>query len=312
MKHDVYLSYPRIDREFAAQLVQRLDRQEVSVWYDAAVEGSQGWSEEPAAELEAAGMLVVLFSEASNESRRLSKELALADKLGKPVVLILIEDCQPKGVHLYELADRNWINAWPEPHVRIPELVEHLVALAKAPAPVAEAAAPVEGDVAPAVAEASPRLADAYVGKKDKRLAKAEKRNDILPFVWADLLAIVPIVGVAMLLTAIDDVAKLPTAIPGALLLVGFYGAIVFPIRYYLRRRTVAMAIAYYALSEFLIFASAVTVSLFVSPSAALSEGGYVEAAGVFAALLAVAFVVYGFFAAKRAMKSFRANLRQL
>jgi hypothetical protein len=169
MSHDIFLSYRRTDREFAAQLVRELEKRGLTVWYDADIDGAQDWRPEIGAAVEAGKMLVILFSESSNEGRSLKKELALADSLQKPVVPILIDDCKPKGPYLLELADRNWIEAWPEPHSHIAELVTLLSALAgkwQAPAPaepplVANDEMPRETGAAGA-----PGMASAYVGKK--------------------------------------------------------------------------------------------------------------------------------------------------
>src|SRR5262245_51383872 len=130
MKYDIFVSYRRSDRELVASVVRRLEERGVGVWYDANIEAGGDWRDEIVEALTNSEMLVIFFSEDCNNSRQLKKELAVADHLGKAVVPILIEDTQPRGAYLYELADRNWIQAFPEPLEKIDELVEHLVTLA--------------------------------------------------------------------------------------------------------------------------------------------------------------------------------------
>jgi hypothetical protein len=130
MKYDIFVSYRRSDRELVASVVRRLEARGVGVWYDAEIEGGADWREKIVEALTESEMLTIFFSEDSNNSKQLKKELAVADHLGKPVVPILIEDTQPRGAYLYELADRNWIQAYPDPMEKMDELVEHLVTLA--------------------------------------------------------------------------------------------------------------------------------------------------------------------------------------
>ena len=194
MNHDIFLSYRRTDREFAAQLVLELEKRGLTVWYDADIDGGQDWRPELGVALEASRMLVILFSESSNEGDTLKKELALADSLQKPVVPILIEDCKPKGGCLLELADRNWIEAWPEPHGRIAGLVDLLAALAgkwqaqSEPPLVANDEMPSD-----AARPGAPGMASAYVGKK--RSAGADG-----PPVWIIAGVVVFIIGMIVAL----------------------------------------------------------------------------------------------------------------
>jgi hypothetical protein len=139
MSHDVFISYARGDRELAAYLARKLDERGVSVWYDAALAAETRSEAETDKAIREAGLFVMLFSQEGNRSDRMRRELALADSLGKPVVPFLLENTQPKGAYLHPLADRNWIQAHPEPMARIEELTGLLARLAGkqafAPAP---------------------------------------------------------------------------------------------------------------------------------------------------------------------------------
>lgn len=130
MSHDVFISFARGDRELAAYLARKLDERRVSVWYDAERAAEVSTEAEVDTALRDAGLVALLFSQECNQSDRTRRELALADSLGKPVVPFLIEQGGPKGGYLYPLADRNWIQAHPEPMGRVEELADLLARLA--------------------------------------------------------------------------------------------------------------------------------------------------------------------------------------
>jgi hypothetical protein len=143
MKHDVFIAYARGDREIAAYLARRLEERGVSSWYDATLGAEYSPEQDVDAAIREAGIFTLLFSDECNRSDRIRRELALADSLGKPVVPFLLEGALPKGALLHPLADRNWIQAHPEPMVRVDEVAGLLVSLAgKAPPKPAPPAPP--------------------------------------------------------------------------------------------------------------------------------------------------------------------------
>jgi hypothetical protein len=359
VKHDIFISYRRADRELVASVVRRLEARGVGVWYDAEIEGGADWRETIVEQLTNSDMLAIFFSEDCNNSRQLKKELAVADSLGKPVVPILIENTQPRGAYLYELADRNWIQIWPEPMDRIDELVEHLAVLAgksdgglagaRPSKTIAPAPAPAN-DAAPSAAEATeeaeqpldeavdefisgtdqpsksaPKIARAYVGRVSHPGKPVRKLPDIPPFRWIDWAFLIPI-WIAIAGWAIANFAGQTSPQDGdlfvanivlyGLIATGLYGSIVFPIRYYLRRRPVLDALWKYLVSMLMIFIAAFGVVL------TGVDRGYFEYADlasffqifgmIWAGLIVLAFIVYGVLAGQRAIRSFRSNLRKL
>jgi hypothetical protein len=354
MKHDIFVSYRRTDRELVAQVVQRLEGRGVGVWYDAQIDGGADWRETIVEALAESDMLVIFFSEECNTSRQLKKELAVADKLDKPVVPILIENTQPRGAYLYELADRNWIQAWPDPMRKIDELVDHLAVLAgktegglagappmKAPpaqpidinasasdtayAPIRiDAGAPPPGNrsASAAMKGGLPRAADAYIGRKGR--ARVETPNDILPFRWIDLAILAPlVVGFAWLLKSggnfVDRNTPMFEALSIGILclaLVGFYGAVVFPVRYFMRQRPVRAALRAYAASSLILYGLLVGAFLIGYSQGLFPNDDPAEVAIVFAGVwfgfAILAFIVYAVLGAQRAVGHFRANIRKI
>lgn len=126
MGSDIFLSYSRADRPLAEMLVKLAAERGIEVWYDEMLEGGTDWRQSIVEALSSAKALIILFSEHSNASTQLIKELAIADNLRKRVVPVLIAECEPAGAYLYELASRNWINIHPNPETRLPQLVDAL------------------------------------------------------------------------------------------------------------------------------------------------------------------------------------------
>ncbi len=154
MSSHVFISYGRGDREIVAAIARRLEERGLSVWYDARIASEDGFNDEIAAALREAAITALFFSDECNTSRQVAAELALADALGKPVVPILMEAATPRGPLLFDLADRCWLQAYPEPRLHadaLASLLAHIAGLHPPGAP-------------PQVAPTNP---DAYVGRQD-------------------------------------------------------------------------------------------------------------------------------------------------
>jgi hypothetical protein len=367
MKYDIFVSYRRADRELVASVVRRLEARGVGVWYDANIEGGSDWRETIVEALTDSDMLTIFFSEDSNNSRQMKKELAVADSLGKPVIPILIEKTEPRGAFLYELADRNWIEAFPEPMERINELVDHLAMLAgktegglagvrlpneihrdpetgvplPSPTPANDVLTldqprtqPQPEKLVEAVDEFisaseqpqkyAPKVKRAYIGRVTDP-GPIRKMNDVPPFRWIDLAVIVPILiasGAYVISQSVGADPKQPddrvTASIFLLALMGvaLYGAVIFPIRYYLRRRGVLEALMKYLGSALMLFLAGVAIVLGGLRDGYMTGadmGDFLQIFGFAWALFAIiAFAVYGVLAGQRALKSFRANIKQI
>ena len=56
--------------------------------------------------------MVLVFSEAANNSDEIKKELSLASRHHVPVLALRIEDVEPSDAFAYELSTRQWIDAF--------------------------------------------------------------------------------------------------------------------------------------------------------------------------------------------------------
>ncbi len=132
MAGEIFISYRRADEAWARLLHAQLQAEGVDSWYDAQVGAGQDWRTATARALQASRIFVLLFSAAAAESEDIAKELAAAIFSKKLVVPVRIEDIQPSGAFLYELASRNWVNAFENTEAKLTELARSLAKLVKA------------------------------------------------------------------------------------------------------------------------------------------------------------------------------------
>lgn len=126
MAGEIFISYRRSDLAVARQLHELLRAEGVDAWYDARIGAGQDWRQATADALSRCHVFVLLFSKAASESEDIAKELAAATLSKKLVVPVRIEDVQPRGAFLYELASKNWIDAHEDTDARLAELARNL------------------------------------------------------------------------------------------------------------------------------------------------------------------------------------------
>src|SRR5471030_106950 len=135
MPGEIFISYQRADAAWARQLHDLLRAEGIPAWYDAHVGPGQDWRLATAKALEASQIFVLLFSANAAQSSDIAKELAAAVLEKKLIVPVRLENIAPKGAFLYELASRNWINAYDDTETRLAELAKGLAHLVRTGAP---------------------------------------------------------------------------------------------------------------------------------------------------------------------------------
>jgi TolB-like protein len=131
MAGEIFISYRRADEAWALLLHARLKAEGVDAWYDAQVGAGEDWRHATARALEASRIFVLLFTRAAAQSEDIAKELAAATYSKKLIVPVRIENIQPSGAFLYELASRNWVDAFENTEARLGELAKSLAALVR-------------------------------------------------------------------------------------------------------------------------------------------------------------------------------------
>jgi len=130
MAGEVFISYRRADEAWASLLHRELKAEGIEAWYDALIGPGQEWRLATAKALEECKIFVLLFSENAAQSSDIAKELAAAVLEKKLIVPVRLQNIAPKGAFLYELASRNWIDAYDDTEAKLAELakrLEHLV-----------------------------------------------------------------------------------------------------------------------------------------------------------------------------------------
>lgn len=113
MADRVFISFSTADKSKAATLCAALERDGLSCWVSFRdVQPGQNYQAAIVHALETAKALVLVFSSRTNASEEVSKELSLASRFKVPVIPLRIEDALPQGALHYELATRQWIDAF--------------------------------------------------------------------------------------------------------------------------------------------------------------------------------------------------------
>jgi Tol biopolymer transport system component len=131
MAGEIFISYRRSDEAWARLLHAQLQAEGVEAWYDAQVGAGQDWRKATARALEDSQIFVLLFTSNAAESNDIAKELAAATLEKKLIIPVRLEDIAPKGAFLYELASRNWINAFENTEAKLAELAKGLAHLVR-------------------------------------------------------------------------------------------------------------------------------------------------------------------------------------
>lgn len=155
MTQDVFISYRRSDQAKAALLHRLLEERGIAAWYDAMMSAGEDWRTRTGQALVDAPVFVLLFSQSAAQSGEIVKELSAATMQKKVVIPVRLENIQPEGAFLYELASRNWFDAYEHTDERLAMLADQLTALVRA-LPGARSASPALA-AAPDGAKPAPR-----------------------------------------------------------------------------------------------------------------------------------------------------------
>src|SRR5260370_40303653 len=131
MAGEIFISYRRADQAWARLLHAQLQAEGVEAWYDAHVGPGEDWRITTAKALQASRIFVLLFSSNAAQSTDIAKELAAAVFEKKLIIPVRLEDIAPTGTFLYELASRNWVNAYDNTEAKLAQLAKRLAHLVR-------------------------------------------------------------------------------------------------------------------------------------------------------------------------------------
>jgi len=109
----VFVSYATADRKEALSVCKAIERRGAKCWISTRdVPPGENYQEAIVRSLRASRAMVLVFSDAANNSDEIKKELSLASRYHIPVMALRIEDVEPSDAFAYELSTRQWIDAF--------------------------------------------------------------------------------------------------------------------------------------------------------------------------------------------------------
>ena len=124
MAHDVFISYSTKDHQVANAVCAYLERERIRCWIAPRdIRPGQNYGEAIVQGLNGCNVLVIIFSENSNNSRHVIKEVERAVSKGSVVVPFRVQDILPSGAMEYFLSSEHWLDAL------TPPLDSHLIKL---------------------------------------------------------------------------------------------------------------------------------------------------------------------------------------
>lgn len=126
MNHEVFISSASMNYNIAEQIRTMLEGDGISCWIATRdILAGTEWPEEIMNALEAARMVVVVFSAAANNSPHVLREVEAAVNLRIPIAVFLIDESAPTGSMKYFLKVNHWLDAArPQPEVHFPRLLQ--------------------------------------------------------------------------------------------------------------------------------------------------------------------------------------------
>ncbi len=128
MPRDVFVSYSLPDRECAFELVTRVEACGIQCWIAPRdISPSADWAAEIIDAISAARVMVLVFSDTSNDSPQVRREVERAVHKRLMLVPFRIDDVMPSKSLEYFLSSQHWLDAFPpplEPHYQ--RLCAHL------------------------------------------------------------------------------------------------------------------------------------------------------------------------------------------
>jgi tetratricopeptide (TPR) repeat protein len=109
----VFVSYATADRKEALAVCKAIERRGLKCWISTRdVEPGENYQEAIVRALRHSRAMVLVFSDAANNSNEIKKELSLASRYQVSVMALRIEDVEPSDAFAYELSTRQWIDAF--------------------------------------------------------------------------------------------------------------------------------------------------------------------------------------------------------
>ena len=111
MAHQVFVSYASEDAEVARQVCATLEPEDVNCWIAPRdVTPGESWASQIMGAVDATSVLVVVLSEATNQSPHVAREVQRAVGAGIPVLTVRLGDVVPSSELEYFLGGEHWLS----------------------------------------------------------------------------------------------------------------------------------------------------------------------------------------------------------
>ena len=112
MSHDIFISHSTQDRDIATRMCAELEKSGLSCWIAPRdISGGEAWDEAITSGLERCRLVLLVFSQVSNESPHVKREILMAMDKKKYLLPVRIENIQPGRQLEYLLAGIQWFDA---------------------------------------------------------------------------------------------------------------------------------------------------------------------------------------------------------
>lgn len=178
MNADIFISFASQDRKVANILCTALESRGFGCWISSRnIQPGENFQVSIVQAIRRARIMLLVFTENSNKSEEMTKELALASQQKLIVIPLRVEDVTPNEAFSYEFATRQWIDffadwefAMDQLSLRIASAIGDPAADAAAPAPAPSVSPPETHKATPEASKvtAQPRQVSAPVGAPKK------------------------------------------------------------------------------------------------------------------------------------------------
>lgn len=130
MKYDVFISYSSHDQEVVKRLCEYLEQHNIRCFVSYRdIPRGVVWASVIVEAMEQSRMMVVVFSEAFNNSQQVDREIEMASESHKPILTLRLSDAPFRAAKKYYLGNINWLDGFPEPDRAFGDVVANVARL---------------------------------------------------------------------------------------------------------------------------------------------------------------------------------------
>ena len=123
-KHDVFISYSTKNSDVANKICHVLEQNNLKCWIAPRnIASGKIYIDEIADAIKSTKIVVLIYSEHSQDSKYVSNEINMAFSNNKPIISFNIDDTMPKENMEYYLKVTQWLSAYPNPEDEFETLV---------------------------------------------------------------------------------------------------------------------------------------------------------------------------------------------